>query len=168
MVAYLFEYKGQYGAGVDALVRQLDVPYKTAKAVRDGYWKLNKSIKQIAKAVKTKVCNGQAWLWNPVSKLWYFLKADKDKFSTLCQGLGAYIFDMWCKGINDECLARYSSCAPFAAQFHDETVLLVKEGTFPIWEDILKKAVHELAGVLKLNRELDCDVQEGDDYSEIH
>lgn len=161
-------YACQYGAGIEALMRQLKIDYKTAKAVFDGYWKLNKSIKQIAKATTVKHANGLMWQYNPIAGIWYWLKADKDRFSTLCQGLGAYIFDMWCKGINDECLARYGKCAPFAAQFHDETVLIVKEGTLPIWNGILKTVIRKLADKLKLNRELDCDVQEGDNYSEIH
>lgn len=161
-------YACQYGAGIEALMRQLDVDYKTAKAVFDGYWKLNWSIKAISKATTVKHANGHMWQYNPVAGIWYWLKADKDRFSTLCQGLGAYIFDMWCMGINDECIKRYGACAPFAAQFHDETVLIVKEGTFPIWEEILKTVIHKLSDKLKLNRDLDCDVQQGDNYSEIH
>ena len=161
-------YACQYGAGIEALMRQLNVDYKTAKAVFDGYWKLNWSIKAISKSTTVKHANGLMWQYNPIAGIWYWLKADKDRFSTLCQGLGAYIFDMWCKGINDECLKRYGKCAPFAAQFHDETVLIVKDNTFHIWEDILKTVIKKLGGELKLNRDLDCDVQEGDNYSEIH
>lgn len=161
-------YACQYGAGIEALMRQLNIDYKTAKAVFDGYWKLNWSIKAISKATTVKHANGLMWQYNPVSGIWYYLKADKDRFSTLCQGLGAYIFDMWCKAINDKCIERYGCSAPFAAQFHDETVLIVKENTFHIWEDLLKECIHDLSNTLKLNRDLDCDVQQGDNYSEIH
>lgn len=161
-------YACQYGAGKEALMRQLEIDAATAKAVWDGYWKLNWSIKAISKNTTVKHANGQMWQYNPVAGIWYWLKADKDRFSTLCQGLGAYIFDMWCKGINDECIKRYGRSMPFAAQFHDELVLIVKDGTFHIWEEILKKVIHELGDKLKLNRDLDCDVQQGDNYSEIH
>lgn len=161
-------YACQYGAGIETLMRQLDIPRETAQAVYEGYWKLNWSIKAISKATTVKHANGHMWQYNPVAGIWYWLKAEKDRFSTLCQGLGAYIFDMWCYGINEECLKRYGRCAPFAAQFHDETVLIVKDGTFPIWEKMLKDVIKGLGPKLKLNRDLDCDVQEGDNYSEIH
>ena len=45
--------------------------------------------------MKTKSVNGSLWLFNPVSKLWYSLRAEKDIFSTLNQGTGTFCFDMW-------------------------------------------------------------------------
>lgn len=161
-------YGAQYGIGVESLARQLGCDEVTSKKVLDGYWALNWSIRAIAKAATVKQVLGESWIFNPVSKIWYWLKADKDRFSTLCQGLGAYIFDMWCKGINDSIKARYGRSMPFVAQFHDELILMVKEGTLPFWEGCLKDAIHNLSDTLKLNRDLDCDVQAGKNYSEIH
>jgi hypothetical protein len=35
------------------------------------------------------------WQINPINKMWYSLRSDKDRFSTLIQGTGAYILDLW-------------------------------------------------------------------------
>lgn len=161
-------YACQYGAGVETLMRQLGIPEEVAKAVHSGYWKLNWSIKKIAKSTTVKHANGEMWQYNPVSGLWYWLKAEKDRFSTLCQGLGAYIFDEWCKATGDIVKERYGATMPFVAQFHDELILMVKKNTLVVWTDILKEAINRVSASLKLNRDLDCDVQIGNDYSEIH
>ncbi|QIW90340.1 hypothetical protein OLCHANIL_00260 [Vibrio phage V05] len=131
-------YACQYGAGIETLMRQLGIPLEVAKAVHSGYWKLNWSIKKIAQSTTVKHANGEMWQYNPVSGLWYWLKADKDRFSTLCQGLGAYIFDKWCEATGNIVRERYGATMPFVAQFHDELILMVKEGTLGVWHDILK------------------------------
>lgn len=161
-------YACQYGAGVATLERQLKIDNKTAKAVHKGYWDLNWSIKQIAKSTTVKAANGYMWQWNPVAKLWYWLKADKDRFSTLCQGLGAFIFDKWSEALFDIVRERWGREAPYVAQFHDELVLMVRKETLKIWHDVLKEAIKRVGDILKLNRELDCDVQIGDTYADIH
>lgn len=111
------------------------------------------------------------WLFNPVSKLWYSLRYEKDIFSTLVQGTASYVFDMWVQKIMDK-------KEQLTAQFHDEIVLCVKQGyaTFnegtKKWEgpivNLLKNCIKELNEELKLNRDLDIDVQFGQRYSDIH
>jgi len=61
--------------------------------VLEVYWKRNKSILDVENALKIKQIGTQMWLLNPISKFWYSLRSDKDKFSTLNQGTGSYIFD---------------------------------------------------------------------------
>ncbi|AUR99134.1 coil containing protein [Vibrio phage 1.262.O._10N.286.51.A9] len=161
-------YACQYGAGVPTLMRQLGIDKETAEKLHAGYWKMNKSIKMIARSTAVKHACGVMWQWNPVSKLWYWLKAEKDRFSTLCQGLGSYIFDMWSMETYNIIWERWGREMPFTAQFHDELVLIVRAGTLNIWHDVLKEAIKRVDNTLKLNRDLDCDVQTGTNYSEIH
>ena len=161
-----YNYKGgnyalQYGAGIKTLAKQLGITMKEAKVISEAYWKRNWSVKAIADSMVTKVVEGDTWQYNPVSKLWYSLRSDKDKFSTLCQGTGTYLFDMWVGFILKE-------REQLTANFHDEIILEVKEGNRDKCIKLLENSIQKVNSVLNLNRELQVDVQFGNDYSEIH
>jgi hypothetical protein len=154
-------YSCTYGVTPAGLVRNTGMSLKEAETLHKAYWKRNWSLKAIAQSCKTKVVNGQMWLYNPVSKLWYTLRHEKDRFSTLNQGTGTYCFDMWVKKIR-------SKRPQLTAQFHDEIVLCVKKGNRDKATKLLKWAIQEVNKELKLNRDLDVDVQFGGTYAEIH
>ena len=101
------------------------------------------------------------WLWNPVSKFWYSLRSDKDKFSTLNQGTGVFCFDTWVA------LCRKSGIKTIG-QFHDEIIALVEKGEEQKIVDKMKKAADSLNEKLQLNVPLGTDVQFGNSYAEIH
>ena len=88
-------YACQYGAGVKTIARTAKVSEKVAKQLHSGYHKLNWSIEKIASMMTTKKTSFGTWQLNPINKFWYSLRSDKDKFSTLIQGTGAYILDLW-------------------------------------------------------------------------
>jgi len=101
------------------------------------------------------------WLYNPVSKLWYSLRYEKDRFSTLNQSTGVFCFDSW--------IREFRSVRPqLTAQFHDEVVLTVKQGAEDKCRKMLKDAINRVNDKLKLNIKLDVDIQFGPDYSRIH
>jgi hypothetical protein len=159
-------YACTYGAGVLTLSRQLGISESEAGKIHRAYWKRNWAVKSIAddvtlKSVKNVKKEDNSWLYNPVSKLYYFLKADKDRFSTLNQGTGVFCFDVWIAGI-------LRKRPQLTAQFHDEIILECKQGTEQEVINLLKESVHDVNKKLKLNRELDCDIQFGKDYSNIH
>jgi DNA polymerase I-like protein with 3'-5' exonuclease and polymerase domains len=54
------------------------------------------------------------------------------------------------------------------AQFHDEIILELQESKQEEISLLLKEAIGKVNKLLKLNRELDCDVSFGKDYSQIH
>ena len=54
------------------------------------------------------------------------------------------------------------------AQFHDEIILEVKESEKEDIQKLLQTSLQKVNNLLKLNRELDCDVQFGKNYSLIH
>lgn len=161
-----YNYKGgnyalQYGAGIKTLAKQLGITMKEAKVISEAYWERNWSVKAIADSMVTKEVEGSTWQFNPVSKLWYSLRSDKDKFSTLCQGTGTYLFDMWVGFILKE-------REQLTANFHDEIILEVKKGNRDKCVKLLENSIQKVNRMLKLNRELQVDVQFGNNYSEIH
>ena len=54
------------------------------------------------------------------------------------------------------------------ANFHDEIILEVKKGNRDNCVKLLENSIKKVNRMLKLNRELQVDVQFGNNYSEIH
>ena len=154
-------YALQYGAGIKTLAKQLSITMKEAKVISEAYWKRNWGVKAIADSMVTQQVEGSIWQYNPVSKLWYSLRSDKDKFSTLCQGTGTYLFDMWVGFILKE-------RQQLTANFHDEIILEVKEGNRDKCIKLLQKSIQRVNNLLRLNRKLEVDIQFGKNYSKIH
>ncbi len=154
-------YSATYGAGPETISRAAKVPIKVAEALHRAYWDRNWSLKAIAENCKVKQCNGKKWLWNPVAKLWYFLKTDKDRFSTLNQGTGTYAFDRWVWYILER--RRF-----ITGQFHDEVIIELPLGNREAFEKVLKEAIQSVNDELQLNRDLGCSVDYGFTYADIH
>lgn len=154
-------YAATYGAGAAAIARGAGVSLAEGEVLHKAYWKRNDSLIKIANACQVKSHGGVKWLWNPVAKLWIYLKNEKDKFSTLNQSTGTYAFDRWVYYILEQ-------RPQLTGQFHDEVILELKKGHREAMTKILKKAIKQVNEELKLNRELDCDVDFGDTYAEIH
>jgi hypothetical protein len=154
-------YALQYGCGIPTLSRQLGISQKEARVISEAYWKRNWGVKAISDSMVTKVVEGATWQYNPVSKLWYSLRSDKDKFSTLCQGTGTYLFDAWVGFILKE-------REQLTANFHDEIILEVKKGNRDKCVKLLENSIQKVNRMLKLNRELQVDVQFDNSYSGIH
>lgn len=159
--AKVTNYSATYGIGALGLHRRSGMAKAECTKLLDTFWKRNWSIKAIAKDQRVKTIRGQMWLYNPVSKLWYSLRNEKDIFSTLNQGTGTYCFDCWVREI-------ISVRPQLTAQFHDEVVLCVKKGHREKAVKLLKDCISKVNKKLKLNRELDVDVQFGGNYAEIH
>lgn len=161
-------YACQYGAGVATVSRAAKCDQVTGARLHKAYWDLNWSIKEIAANTVVKEVMGKMWQQNPINGFWYSLRSDKDRFSTLCQGTGAYVFDIWCNNIIAICNERYGQDPKLSGQFHDELILQVKKGFRDLWIGIVKEAMDRTNKQLKLNRDCDCDIQFGDNYSQIH
>lgn len=161
-------YACQYGAGVATVTRSAKCDPATGARLHKAYWDLNWSIKEIAANTVVKQVGTKMWQQNPVNGFWYSLRSDKDRFSTLCQGTGAYVFDIWCNNIIEICNERYGQDPKLSGQFHDELILQVKKGYRELWTGILHEAMERTNKQLKLNRDCACDVQFGDNYAQIH
>lgn len=154
-------YSCTYGVTPAGLVRNTGMSLPKAETLHKTYWKRNWSIKAISDDCVTKTFNKGKWLFNPVSKLWYSLRSEKDRFSTLNQGTGVYCFDTWVREVMKD-------GPPIIGQMHDEIICLIKLGRRDKCTKHIKDAMERTNQKLKLNRELDCDVQYGENYACIH
>jgi hypothetical protein len=163
-------YALQYGAGAATVARAAGVPFKQGEAIRTAYLDLNWSIDAIAQSTTVMKCCGYSWQWNPINSIWYWLKSEKDRFSTLCQGSGSYICDIWIENMHIICRERHGSNAPVIGEFHDEGILRLKDKPAArlLMGGIVKESIVRVNELLKLNTTLDCEVQFGNNYSEIH
>jgi len=154
-------YSATYGAKGPTIARAAGVDESIGNALYDAYWTRNWSLLAIADECVVKNSRGMKWLWNPVAKIWYFLKAEKDRFSTLNQGTGTYAFDRWL-------YYTIKRRPQITAQYHDEVILELKKGNREAMSRILEDAIADVNDELKLNRSLGVDIAYGDSYAEIH
>lgn len=154
-------YACQYGAGAPKIALTAGIPLHEAKMLHEAYWRRNWSVKRVAEDCVVKTVHGQMWLYNPISRLYYSLRHNKDRFSTLCQGSGVYCFDKWVEYVAE------SGDWPIG-QFHDEGIWCILLGRREEFSHILKDAVRKTNKDLKMNRELDIDIKFGNTYAEIH
>ena len=154
-------YSATYGVGAATLSRTTGMPSKDCKVLLDAFWSRNWSVEKVASTVRTSTFFDGMWLQNPVSKFWYSLRSEKDRFSTLNQGTGVFCFDSWvslCRknGINT------------VGQFHDEIIAVVKKGEEDATKSVMEGAIEILNEKLKLNVPLGVDAQFGTTYADIH
>ena len=154
-------YSATYGVGSSTLSRNTGMNKEEAKLLLEAFWSRNWSVDKVANTVRTKDLFGSMWLLNPVSKFWYSLRSDKDKFSTLNQGTGVFCFDSW-----------VSLCRRYGiktiGQFHDEIIALVPEGEEEQTKATMEQAIENLNNNLELNVPLGVDAQFGKTYADIH
>lgn len=154
-------YACQYGTGIPRLAITAGITEAQARPVHKAYWEKNWAVKKVAEDQTVKTVDGQMWLHNPINGFWYSLRYEKDIFSTLVQGSASYVFDLW--------VACFRKERPqLTAQFHDEVVLEIKEGAFDKASALLRRAIDKTNKKLRLNRELDIDIQVGKTYAHIH
>jgi len=154
-------YSATYGAGALKMSRETGMSEDKARDIIEAYWKRNWAVKVFAGDQEIRKINGEMWVQNPVSKFWHSLRKEKDTFSTINQGTGAYCFDKW--------VGLYRTRRPnIIGQFHDESINLVKKGEEQQHTEVLTWAIRKLNDELKLNVNLGIDIQYGDLYSQIH
>jgi hypothetical protein len=154
-------YAAVYGVGEETLSRQSSLSKKQAKALLKAYWERNWAVKKIAENAHVREVDGLKWIYNPVSKFWYSLRYDKDRWSTLNQSTGVYCFDTWIKH------TRSLGIAPIF-QAHDEGLWNIGKKDRQVVAQKLKAAIRRTNEELKLNVTLDVDVQFGDTYADCH
>lgn len=157
-------YSAVYGIGKEKLSREIGKTQKETKALLDAYWERNHAVKTVADPQNNTIVylrNGEMWLWNPIAHLFYSLRYEKDIFSTLNQGTGAFVFDTWVKH------ARGMGIR-FCGQFHDEHISPVTDGKQDEHQKKLQEALDKTNEELMLNVEIGMDCQFGNTYAEIH
>lgn len=162
-------YASVYNAGAAAIARAAGVSEEEGKILHTAYWELNWAVKAIAEEQVVIECCGGKWLINPINGFCYSLRKDSDRFSTLCQGTGSYFFDMWTDDILEQQQAKWGR-KTLTACFHDENVFVHKDT--PLLRETFKSMIANSITVIneryKLRRELGCETQFGQRYSDIH
>jgi hypothetical protein len=160
-------YACQYGAGVATIARTAKCSTAIAKKLHNAYHKMNWSIAKIASLMKVKKTSFGEWQWNPISKYWYSLRSEKDRFSTLIQGSGSYVLDLWL--YHCERLAKRRGLEwKLVGQMHDELIEEFDEELEDEHRQLVADGLQCVNDALKLNRELACGIDFGRRYSEIH
>ena len=165
-------YSCQYGAGAATVARTAGVSLTIGKALVKAYKKVNWSIEKIAASQKVKKTSFGDYQLNPFNGIWYSLKTEKDRFSTLVQGTGAYVLDIWLKyqfNLRDADQYGFSSeGVKLLATFHDEQIVEFEDGFEKSVCTLMKDALAKVNKTFKLEIPFDCDVQFGKKYSDIH
>ena len=150
-----------YGVGPQTLSRQTGLPQKQCKKLIEAYWDRNLAVSKAVDSFSVKNLYGGYWVKNPVSGFWHSLRAEKDKFSTVNQSTGVYLFHKWIAALNKRDIYPI-------AQFHDEVIVETNERTKDLVRQGMREAIKDVNNEVKLNVALDIDVQIGYNYSEIH
>lgn len=150
-----------YGAFPPKIASTAKIKLTEAKNLYESYWALNKSIIDATKDFQTKMVNGTLWVLNPISKLWYHVKSEKDIFNTVNQSSGAFVFDLWLSYV------RMSGLI-VRMQYHDELLCVVKKKDVDAAMLKIRDAIDKTNQKLKLNIKIDCEIKTGKNYSETH
>lgn len=150
-----------YKSGALTLSKTAGIPMAEAKKLLKVYWMLNKAVLDVEDGLTIKEIGSKKWLFNPVSKFWYSLRADKDKFSTLNQGTAVYVFDKWLTLIR-----KAGIIVPF--QYHDEWATNIPKSKKSELKKIIDASIKQLNESLKLNVEIKCSIEFGNTYGTIH
>jgi hypothetical protein len=118
-------------------------------------------VREVADNCEVKTVKGTRWLFNPVSKFWYTLRKEHDRFSTLNQSTGVYCFDKWIYHFRKK-------RSQLTAQFHDEVITQIKKNNREKMIALLQEAIDKVNEEVKLNVTLSIDIKFGDNYGAIH
>lgn len=160
-IAKTTNFSATYGAFPKKIAQTAGVPLKTGELFFNAYWERNWAVKKTAENAIVKTIGTQMWIFNPISKFWYSLRYEKDRFSTLNQSSGVYVFDTWVA------FCRKAGIK-IALQMHDEILFNVKKTEQEKISKILMEAMDKTNNLLKLNVEIGCSIDFGVRYSECH
>lgn len=157
--AKVVNFSATYKVGAATLARNGGFKLSFAKKLLDTFWKRNNAILKVENDLEIKELNGQKWLLNPVSKFWYTLRNEKDKFSTLNQSTAVYVFDLYVKYIRKQ-------GQKIAYQCHDEWLGNIKDKEET--NITIQNAIEQVNEELKLNVKIGCSVDYGNNYAQCH
>lgn len=160
-----------YNAFPQKIAETAKISMLLAQKLFDIYWTRNWAIEEIAKNCVVKTVRNQKWLQNPLSGFWLYLKDEKDRFSTLNQNSGVYVFDRWLYRIKkklDEYNKNLEEKVYICMQYHDEKLSYFKKEHKDAVQNILLTSMAETNKELGLNVEINISIDWGKNYAECH
>lgn len=155
-------YACQYSVGSKTLSRNSGMTVKEAQELIDVYWKKNWAVNKVAKEQYVKTLkDGSMYLKNPINGFYYSLRYEKDIFSTLVQGSGDYLFNLWL-------LYCRNTGIKVSMTMHDEWLTIVPEGQQNEVMEKAKEAMDKVNEKLRLNKTITMDAQVGYSYASVH
>lgn len=154
-------YASLYNVGAETLGRNLEISKKEAQKLIDAYWEIHFAVKVATEQFRLKKVGDEAWVYNPISRFFYYVRNTKDIFSVINQSSAVYCFNMW--------VWNCTNLGIFPVmQSHDDSLYIVKEENMQKTVDIIDEAMRRVNRQLKLSVELACETQVGDNVSETH
>jgi ACT domain-containing protein len=154
-------YASLYLVGAKTLARNLEIPENEAQGLIDAYWKVNFAVKEVSETFVIKKVGDENWVFNPISKFWYFCRDVRNVFSVINQSSAVYCFNMWVYNCTKQGIWPVT-------QSHDDQLYIVKEEDAERVQGIILKAMDKVNKQLKLNVKLDCETQTGKNVAETH
>lgn len=154
-------YSATYGASAYTVSLNCNIPLDSAHKIIESYRKLNWSVDYFADRLQVIEWGGGSWLFNPLSKFYYSLRHNKDRFSTVNQSTGVYIFDMFMYFVRQ-------GGVPILMNMHDEILTYVRPGNEDKLKNFLENCIEKVNKYLKLNVDIKVTPKFGDSYWEVH
>lgn len=167
-IAKTVNFSSLYGVGAVTMSRSTGMSEERCQKLIDTYWMRNWAVNKFAQnctTKKIKFINAKGekedaeYIQNPINGYWYFLKAEKDRFSTVNQSSGQYILDIYIMLVRE----RYQ----VLFQYHDELLIMVNKGEEEEAIQFLKDCIAKVNEILKLNIEVKASYKYGDNYAEV-
>lgn len=152
-----------YGASAKTISKASGYAVEKSKEIVDAYARRNWAVNSVAESLEIKKVGGKKWLFNPTTMLWYPLRNEKDKFSTLNQSTGAFFFDIFSASFRR---LGYS----IMYESHDENLAEIEdteEAQRKVVADV-EKALNNANKAVKMMVNINADVKFGYNYAEVH
>jgi len=154
-------YSSLYLVGSETLGRNLEIPKKDAQKLIDAYWKIHFAVKEATKEFVTKQVGDETWVYNPISKFFYYCRNLKDLYSIVNQSSAVYCFNMWVWNCTQMGIFPVT-------QSHDDSAYVVDIEEVEKTQNIISEAMRRVNKQLNLRVELACETQIGDNIAETH
>ena len=154
-------YASLYNVGAETLGRNLEISKKEAQKLIDSYWSIHFAVKVATEQFQLKKVGDETWVYNPISRFFYYLRNSKDIFSVVNQSSAVYCFNMWVWNCTQMGIFPVT-------QSHDDSAYVVDIQNVENTKNIISEAMRRVNSQLKLNVELACETQVGNNIAETH
>ena len=154
-------YASLYNVGAETLGRNLEISKKEAQKLIDSYWSIHFAVKVATEQFQLKKVGDETWVYNPISRFFYYLRNSKDVFSVVNQSSAVYCFNVWVWNCTQMGIFPVT-------QSHDDSAYVVDIQNVENTKNIISEAMRRVNSQLKLNVDLACETQEGNNMAETH